>query len=93
VLLLPWPRFDRYCSLFAGLSVTCAPPFGTPQDVRDEVDYFLDFSDGGRGLFLFTSNVTGYEVPPENIRTAYRYIKTLRPHQCNAGALSPWQHG
>jgi len=64
--------------IFAGLSVTCTLPFGTPQDVRDEIDYFFDFTDGGRGLFLFTSNVTGYEVPPENIRTAYRYIKTLR---------------
>ena len=65
--------------IFAGLSVSRTLPFGTPQDVRDEVDYFFDFTDGGRGLFLFTSNVTGYEVPPENIRTAYRYIKTLRP--------------
>jgi len=76
--------------LFAGLSVSRTLPFGTLQDVRDEVDYFYDFSDGGRGLFLFTSNVTGYEVPPENIRTAYRYIKTLNPQQPHAPKHRHW---
>ena len=76
--------------IFAGLSVTRTLPFGTPQDMRDEVDYFLDFTDGGRGLFLFTSNVTGYEVPPENIRTAYRYIKTLNPGQPHTPKHRHW---
>lgn len=66
---------------FAGLSVSRTLPFGTPDDVREEVDYFLDFTDGGRGLFLMTSNVTGVEVPPENIHTAYRYIKEWNPRQ------------
>jgi hypothetical protein len=64
---------------FAGLSVTRTLPFGTPQDVRDEVEYFLDFRDGGRGLFLFTSNVTGFEVPAENIRAGYEYMKEVDP--------------
>lgn len=76
---------------FAGLSVTCTLPFGVPQNVRDEVDFFLDFTDGGRGLFLFTSNVTGIEVPPENIRTGYHYIKTLNPQQhVNKHRHWPW---
>ena len=76
--------------IFAGLSVTRTLPFGAPRDVRDEVDYFLDSTDGGRGLFLFTSNVTGYEVPPENIRTAYRYIKTLNPGQPHTPKHRRW---
>lgn len=76
--------------IFAGLSVSRTLPFGTPQEVRDEVDYFMDFTDGGRGLFLFTSNVTGYEVPPENIRTAYHYIKTLHPQQPHTPKHRHW---
>jgi hypothetical protein len=59
---------------FAGLSVTRTLPFGAPADIREEIDYFLDFSDGGKGLFLITSNVTGVEVPPDNLRLAYEYI-------------------
>ena len=76
--------------LFAGLSVSRTLPFGTPRDVRDEVDYFFDFTDGGRGLFLFTSNVTGFEVPPENICAAYRHVKTLVPGQPRVSRHRSW---
>ena len=79
--------------MFAGLSVSRTLPFGTPDDVRDEVDYFFDFTDGGRGLFLFTSNVTGIEVPPENIRAAYRHVKTLDPLQKRAPKHRHWPWG
>lgn len=65
---------------FTGLSVSRTLPFGTPEEVRKEVDYFLDFTGGGKGMFLFTSNVTGVEVPPENLQAAYRYIRELTPH-------------
>ena len=75
---------------FAGLSVSRTLPFGKPEDVREEVDYFLDFTEGGRGLFLFTSNVTGVEVPPENIRTAYRYIKEWNPRQKRPSIRRQW---
>lgn len=60
---------------FTGLSVSRTLPFGTFTDIRDEIDYFLDATGGGQGMFLFTSNVTGVEVPPENIRFAYHYLK------------------
>ncbi len=72
-------RMGEELLFFTGLSVSRTLPFGTPDEVREEVDYFLDFTDGGRGMFLFTSNVTGVEVPPENIRAAYHYIKTWDP--------------
>jgi hypothetical protein len=79
---------------FTGLSVSRTLPFGTPQDVRDEIDYFVDCTDGGRGMFLFTSNVTGVEVPPENIRAAYAYAHTLQPAQLHSQRVSmahwPW---
>ncbi len=75
---------------FAGLSVSRSLPFGAPQDIRDEVDYFLDFTDGGQGLFLVTSNVTGVEVPPENLRTAYSYIKQWDPSQPRTPKWRQW---
>ncbi|HEY0868680.1 MAG TPA: uroporphyrinogen decarboxylase family protein [Fimbriimonas sp.] len=59
--------------IFAGLSVTRTLPFGSEKELREEVEYFVDATDGGRGLFLHTSNVTGVEVPPENLRYAYRH--------------------
>lgn len=59
---------------FAGLNVTRTLPFGNVQDVRNEIDYVLDYTNGGRGLFFFTSSSIGPEVPLENILSAYRYI-------------------
>lgn len=75
---------------FTGLSVSRTLPFGTAQDVRDEIDYFLDATGGGRRMFLFTSNVTGVEVPPGNLREAYRYIKTWDPGAPRAPARRQW---
>ena len=83
----------------AGLSVSRTLPFGTAQDLRDEVDYFVDCTDGGQGMFLFTSNVTGVEVPAANIRAAYDYAHTLDPRQLRTQRKSfarwPWaeNHG
>ena len=65
--------------LFAGLSVSRTLPFGSEDEVRAEVDRFVEATDGGRGLFLFTSNVTGVEVPPANIRAGYLHARSLTP--------------
>ena len=72
-------RLGEELLFFTGLSVSRTLPFGAADDVRDEVDYFLDFTDGGRGMFLMTSNVTGVEVPPANLSAAYSYVKTWDP--------------
>ncbi len=64
---------------FTGLSVTCTLPLGSVRDVEEEVDYFLDFTDGGKRMFLFTSNVTGVDVPPRNIIAAYRHLSACVP--------------
>ncbi len=71
---------------FTGLSVTRTLPFGTPREVEDDVDYFIDVTAGGRGMFLFTSNVTGVEVPPENIAAAYRHLRQYDPRRGRSGA-------
>lgn len=67
--------------IWAGLSVTTTLPFGAPEDVEREVDGFVEDTDGGMGLFLFTSNVTGVEVPPDNIRAGYLRAETALPCQ------------
>lgn len=81
--------------LFTGLSVTCTLPYGVPSDVVGEVDWFLDLTDGGRGMFLFTSNVTGVEVPPRNIQAAYRHLARQNPRKprLRAGTPRPWPWG
>ncbi len=78
---------------FTGLSVSRTLPFGTAQDVRDEVDYFLDFTDGGRGTFLFTSNVTGVEVPPENLLAAYTHVREWDPSRPRKPTWRQWPWG
>ena len=56
---------------FAGLNVSRTLPFGTIEDVAAEIEYVLDYTDGGQGLFFFTSSSIGPEVPLENVRYAY----------------------
>lgn len=74
---------------FAGLSVTRTLPFGTLDDMRAEVDYLVDATGGAQGMFLFTSNVTGVEVPPDNLRAAYHHAASIRPAP-RAAAPRPW---
>jgi hypothetical protein len=83
-------RLGEEMLFFAGLSVSRTLPFGGPDDVQDEVDYFLDFTDGGKGLFLMTSNVTGVETPPDNLRTAYSYVKTWNPSSPRVARWRAW---
>ncbi len=83
------PRGERLL-FFTGLSVTRTLPFGTPDDVRAEVDYFIDHTDGGRRMFLFTSNVTGVEVPPENLRVAYAHAQAWDPRRARTVTQPHW---
>jgi hypothetical protein len=75
---------------FAGLNVTRTLPFGTPEDSKEEVDYLVDCTDGGKGMFLFTGNVTGVEVPPANVRAAYLHVKDLKPGPRKGPAHRVW---
>jgi len=80
--------------LLGGLSVTRTLPLGGPADVIEEVEYCLDCTDAGRGFFLFTSNVTGVEVPPENVRTAYWHLAAYdprRPRGKRGRQVWPWR--
>jgi hypothetical protein len=59
---------------FAGMNVSRTLPFGTIEDVTAEIEYVLDYTDGGQGLFFFTSSSIGPEVPLENVVFAYSYV-------------------
>jgi hypothetical protein len=86
-------RMGEELLFFTSLSVSRTLPFGTPEDIKNEVEYFLDLTDGGIGMFLFTSNVTGVEVPPENLRCAYHHIKDWLPGQVRHSQRKQWPWG
>jgi hypothetical protein len=86
-------RLGEAMLFFSGLSVSRTLPFGSHQDLRDEVDYFIDFTDGGKGMYLFTSNVSGVEVPPQNLETAYHYVKTWDPALPRTPRWQQWPWG
>lgn len=65
--------------IWAGMSVSRTLPFGSQDDVRAEVDEFYRDTDGGHGLFVFTSNVTGVDVPAGNLIAGYEHAATLVP--------------
>jgi hypothetical protein len=81
--------------LMGGLSVTRTLPYGSEQDLRDEVDWCVDYSGGGQGFLLFTSNVTGVEVPPRNIVAAYEYLRNCGApgRGINGKCARPWPWG
>ncbi len=86
-------RMGEEMLFFTGLSVSRTLPLGNPMDAQIEVEYFLDFTDGGKGMFLFTTNVTGVETPPENIRSAYLHLKTWLPGQARRPKWQQWPWG
>ncbi len=75
---------------FAGLNVTRTLPFGNVDDVLEEIDYVLDYTDGGRGLFFFTSSSIGPEVPLENILSAYQYVTRGEYLKRDRGRYKEW---
>ena len=64
--------------IFSGMSVTRTLPFGTVDDVRAEIEYVLDATNGGRRLVFFSSNTVGIEVPLASIAFAHEYISSGR---------------
>ena len=65
--------------IFAGVSVTRTLPYGSPTDVRREVDWLVD-NGPATGLFLATSSSVAPGVPYENLlamRDAFRHYQTV----------------
>lgn len=62
----------------AGMNVTRTLPFGTVADVIAEVDWCLDYADGGQRLLFFTSSSIGPETPLENVVAGYAHARAFR---------------
>lgn len=81
---------------FCGMVVTQTLPWGSVDDVRADIEYAVDVTDGGKGLFLFPANVINPEVPLENIRAAYACAKEYSSDYATPPAERrtewPWAH-
>ncbi|NLS76591.1 MAG: hypothetical protein GXY76_04940 [Chloroflexi bacterium] len=65
--------------IIAGVSVTRTLPFGTPADVRREIDWLVA-NGPARGLFLGASSSIAPGVPWENLRTLVEGLRYYRAH-------------
>lgn len=65
--------------IWAGVSVTRTLPFGTAQDVRDELDWLVR-TGPARGLFLGASSSIVPGVSRENIETLIEGLRYYRAH-------------
>ncbi len=66
-------RGGRKPILLAGLSVTTVLPFGTVDDVQNEVRRIIDSVGSGGGLAIGTANTAGPDCRNENLLALYRY--------------------
>ena len=55
-------------------------PFGSPEDVRDEVRGIIDNYGENGGLVLMPSNVVGFDVPVENIIAFFETAREYFPY-------------
>jgi hypothetical protein len=80
---------------FCGMNITRTLPWGDTQDVMNDVEYVVDVTDGGKGLFLFPANVINPEVPTENIRIAYEHARNYTSDYATAPANRKleWPYG
>jgi len=62
-----------------GVSVTRTLPFGTPEDVKKEMEFLVE-NGPETGLFLSTSSSVAPGVPWENIKTMIEGLKYYREH-------------
>jgi hypothetical protein len=61
--------------IFGPMSVTTTLPYGTPEDVRAEVQRAMNTCRGRASLVFFTSNTITPDVPLENVRTFWQAVR------------------
>jgi len=67
---------DRVC-LHGTISLQETLPFGTPEEVADEVRHRISVCGRGGGLILSPSNTIQPDVSLENMLTLYQTAKTF----------------
>ena len=61
-------------TLHGAVSLQRTLPFGSPQDVREEVRYLIENCNVNGGFVIGPSNVLFKEIPPENIVAMYEAV-------------------
>jgi hypothetical protein len=64
--------------IFGPMSVTTTLPYGTPADVRKEVQQAMEVSRDQASLVFFTSNTLTPDIPLENIRAFWQAVLNSR---------------
>ena len=64
-------EFGDRIAFWGGVDIQTVLPFGSPEDVRDEVKYLFETLGEGGGWVLCPSHNIQPEVPPENIVAMY----------------------
>ena len=76
---------DRLTFWGAGCDTQRVLPFGTPEEVEQEVRTRIDqFAPGGGFVFSAVHNIQ-YDVPPQNIVTMYDTARTYGTYPCECG--------
>ena len=71
-------RWGDRITLHGGISIQRTLPFGTPADVRDEVEALVRACGYNGGLILMPSNNIQPDTPVENILACYEAARNLR---------------
>jgi len=61
--------------LFGSIFVVFTLPFGTPEEVKKDVERCIDVAAESSGFFLAPTSTVGPEVPKENIYAMYEHTK------------------
>ncbi len=59
---------------FSGVNASRTMVYGSPGDIRHEIDHHIEVTEGGKGLFFLPSNTLNPDIPLENILAAYDYV-------------------
>ena len=72
-------RFGDRISFEGGVSVQTTLPFGTPKDVRAEVEHLIRVLGKGGGYILGPSHAIQAGTPPENVVAMFDAATSLDP--------------
>ena len=72
--------FIRYTGYRRGIDVQDLLPFGSAEEVKQEVTRIAKIFEKNGGYILSTSHVMMEDVPEENILTLYEVAKSITDH-------------
>ncbi len=74
--------YSKYCDRLAfwgSIGTQTTMPFGSPEDVRNDVMKRVEMSNGKRGFLISPTHVIEPEVPWDNLHSYIRIMKELNP--------------